>query len=99
MHKNLFNNRITLLWGESQMMCKSVLLFRGEGQASNSYFLLIKEYHDKSVYGIMISNETDSDCEEGVSESKEEVVCLIEKFYKYNASPLHLVELIDDYVS
>lgn len=99
MHKNLFNNIITLRWGESQMMCKSILLFKGEGQTSNSYYLLLKEYNDKSVYGIMISNETDSDYEEGVSQNKEEVVCLIEKFYKYNASPIHLIELIDDYVS
>lgn len=80
------------------MTCKSVLLFRGEGQISNSYFLLEKENKDKSVYGIMISNETDSDYEEGVSENRDEVIDLIERFYKYNASPLHLIELIDDYV-
>lgn len=80
------------------MTCKSVLLFRGEGQISNSYFLLEKENKDKSVYGIMISNETDSDYEEGVSENRDEVIDLIERFYKYNASPLHFIELIDDYV-
>lgn len=80
------------------MMCKSLLLFRGEGQAANSYFLLEKENDDRFVYGIMISNDADSDYEEGISENKEEVISLLETFYKYNASPLHLVELIDDYV-
>lgn len=80
------------------MMCRSLLLYRGEGQVSNSYFLLEKENQERSVYGIMISNETDSDYEEGVSESRDEVINLIERFYKYDASPLHLVELIDDFV-
>ncbi|MEA4972310.1 hypothetical protein SDC9_125444 [bioreactor metagenome] len=80
------------------MTCKSELLFRGEGRTGNSYFLLEKENDNKFVYGIMISNESDSDCEEGVSENKDEVISLIKKFFRYNASPLHLVELIDDYV-
>lgn len=80
------------------MTCKSELLFRGEGRTGNSYFLLEKENDNKFVYGIKISNEADSDYEDGVSENRDEVISLINKFFKYNASPLHLVELIDDYV-
>jgi len=97
-HRIIFNNSSRLLWGESRMMCKNVLLFKGDGEISNSYFLLEKEADEKSIYGIMISNDTDSDYEEGVSENREEVITLIEKFFKNNASPLHLVELIDDYM-
>ena len=39
------------------MLCEKLLMFHGNNEKGNRYYMLKKDVGDNAIYGIMISNE------------------------------------------
>ena len=90
------NNVNITINGGIQMLCEKLLMFHGNNEKGNRYYMLKKDVGDNAIYGIMISNERFIDYVAGVSENRKEVEEILEYFSKNDVSPIHLAEAIDE---
>ena len=74
---------------------KKMLICSNNRFPYNKYYLI--KVCSKNIYGIMISNKMSKDFVIGIGKNKEKMKEVIKHLSNKDVSPLHLVDIIDEY--
>ena len=85
----------------------STMVFQGEKQINYSYRLIESDFHRGQAYGIEVERQdvidgnlvnVERDSVKLISPNREKVEFLLDLLKKNNVSPIHLIDIIGEYV-